>query len=334
MPKYPHNSALSVAGSHIEPNLENQLASIATLVVLRRLSCLRFHTSRTSNRRVYDDCMATWEDGPEYAPIERPSHFQNPDAPPLTAAPQRAHVAASAPESRPGFDHPSTPVRPLASLIPMVRDEPRDPQKPFAVVSSTMTSDSAWGAVHWAAPTGRPVGPTVGWSPAVVTSHPRPDQPIAVGTAFGQKPGQFPAPGTPGWFGPPPHQPQPQQETPVAAKAVLDAATPGLCMCLIIGGLVYVLAPIMLCIGVGLAGRVKVAAEEVRRAHVFALVVLAVLGVLGALIVGTDFTAWWRFVGQWGLLICWVLLVTTLVTIHRRLKLQGPKPPTDRSRWR
>jgi hypothetical protein len=209
--EYPHNSALSVAVSHIEPNLENQLASIATLIVLRRLSCLRFHTSWTSNSRVYDDSMATWEDGPEYAPIERPSHFQNPDAPPLTAAPQRAHVAASAPESRPGFEYPSTPVRPLASLIPMVRDEPRDPQKPFAVVSSTMTSDSAWGAVHWAAPTGRPVGPTVGWSPAVVTSHPRPDQPIAVGTAFGQKPGHFPAPGTPGWFGPPPHQPQSQQ---------------------------------------------------------------------------------------------------------------------------
>jgi hypothetical protein len=30
MPKYPHNSALSVAVSHIEPNLENQLASFAT----------------------------------------------------------------------------------------------------------------------------------------------------------------------------------------------------------------------------------------------------------------------------------------------------------------
>jgi hypothetical protein len=277
------------------------------------------------------NCMATWEDGPEYAPIERPSHFQNPDAPALKAAPQRAHVAASAPKSRPGFDHPSTPVKALASLIPTVRDKPRDPQRPFAVVSSAMTSDSAWGAVHWAAPTGRPV---VGWIPGMDTSHPRPNQPITVGTAFDQEPAPFPAPGTPAWFGPAQHQQQPRQETPVAAKAVLDAATPGLCMCLIIGGLVYVLAPIMLCISVGLAGRVKVAAEEVRRAHVFALVVLAVLGVLGALIVGTDFTAWWRFVGQWGLLICWVLLVSTLVTIHRRLKLEGPNPPTDRSRWR
>ena len=279
--------------------------------------------------------MATWEDGPEYAPIERPSHFQNPDARPLETAPQYAQVAAWAPKGRPDFDNPSTPVRPLASLVPTVRDAPRDPQKPFAVVSSAMTSDSAWGAVHWAAPTGGPVGPTArgGLSPRV-PSQPRPDQPITTGAALRQTPAPFPAPGTPDWFGPGPHQQQPRQETPVSARAVLDAATPGLCMCLIIGGLVYVLAPIMLCIGVGLAGRVKVAAEEVRRAHVFALVVLAVLGVLGALIVGTDFTAWWRFVGQWGLLICWVLLVSTLVTIHRRLRFEAPGPGPDRSRWR
>jgi hypothetical protein len=104
-------------------------------------------------------------------------------------------------------------------------------------------------------------------------------------------------------------------------------------MCLIIGGLVYVLAPIFLCVSVGLAGRVKVAAAEVRRAHIFGIVALAILGVLGSLIVGTDFGEWWRFVGQWALLICWVLLVTTLVTIYRRLKPQAPSPPTYRSPW-
>jgi hypothetical protein len=119
----------------------------------------------------------------------------------------------------------------------------------------------------------------------------------------------------------------------VSARSVLDAATPGLCMCLIIGGLVYVLAPIFLCISVGLASRVKVATAEVRRAHVFGIVVLAVLGILGSLIVGTDFSEWWRFVGQWALFICWVLLVATLVMIYRRLKAEAPPPPTYRSPW-
>jgi hypothetical protein len=280
--------------------------------------------------------MATWEDGPEYAPIERPSDFQTPDAPPLAPAAPYAQVAGRAPKNRPVFDNPSAPVAPLSSLIPKVREEPRDPQKPYAVVSSAMTSDSAWGAVHWASPTGRPVesaGPG-GGSGGAIAPNSRPDQPTIVRNASSNVPAPFPAPGTPGWFGPAAHQQQPQQSPPVTAKAVLDAATPGLCMCLIIGGLVYVLAPIVLCISVGLAGRVKIATEEVRRAHVFALVVLAVLGVLGALIIGTEFTSWWRFIGQWGLLICWVLLVSNLVTIYRRLKSGAPSPPTHRSTWR
>jgi hypothetical protein len=104
-------------------------------------------------------------------------------------------------------------------------------------------------------------------------------------------------------------------------------------MCLLIGGLVYVLAPIFLCISVGLASRVKVATEEVRRAHVFGVVVLAVLAVLGSLIVGSDFSEWWRFVGEWALFISWVLLVATLIMIYRRLKAEAPPPPTYRSPW-
>jgi hypothetical protein len=104
-------------------------------------------------------------------------------------------------------------------------------------------------------------------------------------------------------------------------------------MCLIIGGLVYVLAPIFLCVSVGLASRVKVATAEVRRAHVFGIVVLATLGVLGSLIVGADFSEWWRFIGQWALLICWVLLGATLLIIYRRLKAEATHPPTYRSPW-
>jgi len=105
-------------------------------------------------------------------------------------------------------------------------------------------------------------------------------------------------------------------------------------MCLIIGGLVFVLSPVLLCISLGLAGRVKVATVEVRRAHVFGVVVLGIMGILGTLIVDTGFGDWWRFVGQWALLICWVLLATTLATIYRRLKSQTPSPPTYRSPWR
>jgi hypothetical protein len=103
-------------------------------------------------------------------------------------------------------------------------------------------------------------------------------------------------------------------------------------MCLIIGGLVYVLSPIMLCISLGLAARVKVAAPEIRRAHIFGVVLLVIMGVLGLLVIDTGLADWWGFLGQWGLLICWVLLVVTLATIYRRLKSAGPS--SHPSPWR
>jgi hypothetical protein len=274
--------------------------------------------------------MATWEDGPEYAPIERPSDFQTPDAPPLNSAEPYLQAAAWAPKGRPIFDNPAAPVAPLSSLVPVQREEPRDPQKPFAVVTSTMTSDSAWGAVHWAAPAGPPAVPSAAGSlrNAAGVPYPPPDQPITVHAPATTGSAPFPAPGTPGWFSPPPYAQPPQSTPTVSARSVIDAATPGLCMCLIIGGLVYVLSPILLCVSVGLAGRVKVATAEIRRAHIFGIVLLAILGFLGTLMIDTGFGDWWQFVGKWGLLISWILLAGTLGTIYLRLKSQTPSPPT------
>jgi hypothetical protein len=281
------------------------------------------------------NCMATWEDGPEYAPIERPSDFRSPDAPPLDTAPPHTQLAAWAPKNRPVFDSPEGAVAPLSTLTP-VREEPRDPQEPFAVVASTMTSDSAWGAVHWAAPAGSPNAPppTAGWMPPPGAPQPQPDQPLAVRAEVNPPPGNFPAPGTPDWFGPGPYSQQPRQAGPVTARAVLDSATPGLCICLIIGGLVFALAPIILCISVGLAGRVKVAKAEIRRIYLLGMGLLAVIGIIGLLVIDTGFGEWWRFLGTWAVLICWALLVSTLLMVYRRLDSQNPPPPTYRSPWR
>ena len=277
------------------------------------------------------NCMATWEDGPEYAPIERPSDFQNPDAAPLKIAAPYAQMAAWAPKNRPVFDSPEKPVAPLSTLLP-TREEPRDPQEPFAVVSSTMTSDSAWGAVHWASPTSQPAGlAAAGGTLSPGGRHPRPEQPLVVGSGNNPPPGNFPAPGTPDWFGPGPYGQQPRPSSPVNARAVLDAATPGLCTCLVIGGLVYFLSPIILCISVSLAGRVKVAKEEIRRVFMLGISVLAAIAVFGMLTVDTGFAEWWRFVGGWGLLMCWSLLGSTLLLVYRRLKSGTPTPPSYQS---
>ncbi|MCW2812159.1 MAG: hypothetical protein JWP61_2617, partial [Friedmanniella sp.] len=93
--------------------------------------------------------MATWEDGPEYAPLERPSGFDQPVVAALDDPEPVARPADGAPDERPAFTDPDQPVRELASLAPTLGPT-RDPGLPFETVSTTMTSASAWGSAHGA----------------------------------------------------------------------------------------------------------------------------------------------------------------------------------------
>ncbi len=96
--------------------------------------------------------MATWEDGPEYAPLVRPDAFTEPTISPLSSAPPVEQLAAAVPNERPAFADPRESVAPLESLVPPI-EAPRDPAEPFDVVTTALTSaDSAWGAAHWARP--------------------------------------------------------------------------------------------------------------------------------------------------------------------------------------
>ena len=297
--------------------------------------------------------MATWEDGPEYAPVERPAEFTRPAVAPLSVAPPAEQMAAYAPKRRPTFDHPSAPVAPLETLLPEV-EETRDPQLPFAVVSSTLTSDSAWGALHWGPPSGPsaapppgavppPTAPPLGampppiapYGPPAIVGRPAPNEPLEIHNAPPMSGSNgYPVPGTPGWFAPPAYGERPTPPGEIGAKAVLDAATPGLCICLTIGGLVFVLAPVLLAVSLGLTGRVKAARRQVRRAFGVGLGLLAVIGTIAALTNdGSGFAAWWTVIGGWALVICWGLLLTTLLLVYRGLKTEGPPPPPIRSAW-
>lgn len=149
------------------------------------------------------------------------------------------------------------------------------------------------------------------------------------GSAPAPYPGGFPPPGTPQWFGPGPRQ---VQQSPAVVetdtRAVVEAATPALCICLAIGGFLYPLAPLMLGLALLASSRVRVARPQVRRAFLVAGITLAVLAVVGLLLPST-YTAgdWWSFLGAWSLAICWVLLVTVVVLVHRGLQRLVPPPP-------
>lgn len=280
--------------------------------------------------------MATWEDGPEYAPVERPADFAAAATAPLSTAPPVVQMAAHAPKQRPGFDQPPAPVAPLETLVPTPGDR-RDPAQPFAVVAATMTSDSAWGAVHWDRPAG-PVGTPTG-STLPIGAPPFPG-PVALPPPSAPLPnrpppdGSFPAPGTPAWFGPGPYGEQPAPPGRVGPRAVWEAAMPGLCICLAVGGLLWVLAPILYAVAFGLSGRVQVARASVRRAFALGSGVLGLVAIIATLTNDLGFSEWWRTLGVWSLAACWALLVTTLVLVYRALRAgEPPEPPASGSVW-
>jgi hypothetical protein len=293
--------------------------------------------------------MATWEDGPEYAPVERPAEFAEPSAPPLSIAEPVEQMAALAPKNRPAFDEPPVPVAPLATLIPPP-GEHRDPQQPFAVVASAMTSDSAWGAVHWGRPGGPPASvplgpfpsspipaaPTGGpWGAPSLARRPAAEQPFPPPSSGGPAapPNGFPAPGTPAWFGPGPYPGQPSTPDRVSARSVFDAATPGLCICLALGGFIYVLAPVMLAVAFSLTSRVMAARTEVRRAFGIGTAVWLLIAMMAGLTNDEGFSGWWTTVGAWAVVVCWGLLLTTLVLVYRELKAGGRPALPTRSPW-
>ena len=302
--------------------------------------------------------MATWEDGPEYAPLERPAEFTSPSVDPLDVAPP-APPPAAVPPQQPVFAGPAEPVTPLANLVPVPKDV-RDPQEPFTVVSSNLTSGSAWGSAHqpvpvvptsplqpftgvaaapaaltpaWPAPT--PAWPDTTPRYPVASPGPAPwpaaaDQPLPP-PGF-PPPAPFPAPGTPEWFGPGAYGPPPAAFGPAGAREVVMAVTPGLLIVLGIGGLIGVLAPITLIVAFALANRVTAGRDQVRRTLGVALVTLGFFSLVGLTLAPLDFAEWWSSFDGWAQFISWVVLGLALLLVHRDLKRR--QQPAVRSDWR
>lgn len=311
--------------------------------------------------------MATWEDGPEYAPVDRPTEFALPAGPAtvLTAEPPAPRMAEP-PVQRPVFNQPPVPVAELAALIPVAPDT-RDPQLPFEVAAATLTSDSVWGSAGGPlGPTASPtepfrpslVGPTL-VGPSAPTAYPPPPGPwgpppdpslpgsrgaVPVGPIvngpgpYGPPPnGSYPPPpgfpsaGTPGWFGPGPAQPPPVRG-PVTVGQVVAAATPGLVVTLVVAGLIPVTSPVMLVIATLLTRQVRTAGSRVRLVLRIAVGFVAFIGlVVGLSGSSYGFADWWSVVGGWSVFTSWVSLVVVLLLVTLELRKTGAPP--RRANW-
>lgn len=289
--------------------------------------------------------MANWTDGPEYAPLDRPTAFQTPAAQPLEVPVTPPNPAAGAPVVQPDWRPPEAATVPLEALVPAAALAPRDPRTEFSTVSSVVTS-GAWGSAHSASGTaGHP-----GWTPdqplgtsAPVTSAPTsaPDFPPPTGApqqlnfpppsgpALDFPPPQqstpsFPQPGTPDWFAPPRPAPwRPPNQT-VSVAQMWNAATPGVIIPLLVGALVGPLSLVMLVVSSVLSTRVRYRRDQVRRSYVWAGAVIALTGALSLLGSDFDLETAWGAVSGWAQLACWVLPVVVLLQVGAGIRANEP----------
>jgi hypothetical protein len=298
--------------------------------------------------------MATWEDGPEYAPVVRPDSFAAADAPPLPVVPPVEASGPPEPIERPFFDQPGAPVAPLETLIPPLEDV-RDPAVPFDIASSTLTeATSAWSAAHWSPPSGPPAATglapgfpapaglppaglaTAGLAPvaeAPVSPWPPPDQPFAPPPPSATPVGGFPAPGTVQWFAAPPAPPGPPPPPPSGPAAIVAALTPGVIICLAVGGIVWPLAPVAFGLAFALTSRMRAGEVLTRALFGIASGLLVLVLVLGILLGDGVFGDWWELLSRWAQVLSWVMLVVSWIVVWRDLRSGGPYGDPTRSPW-
>lgn len=281
--------------------------------------------------------MATWQDGPEYAPIERPDDFAAPSIAPLDSPPPRAPLSAGAPLDRPEVEPPSAPVADLATLEAAVGEPPRDPHRPFEVVRAIMTdATSAWSAAHsasssiltapasptWAPPSGAPVSTaTLNRPPA--PSHglgsgersilrPPPTQPIQItGSAYTVQGADFAG-----------------AERPPASVTFADllaSITPAVAICLLLGGFIAPISLLLFIVAFCLTVRLRVAVREIRYTFIGASVIIGLAAVV-LVFAGNTLGSWWNTVGQVSVVLCWLVLLVSCVLLFRALQA-GAVPP-------
>lgn len=122
------------------------LDSMSLSPFIRALKCTRLLIECAPWPAATMGGMATWEDGAEYAPIERPDGFAMPVAQPLEVEPPY-RAATPGPGAPPAGFRSDVPA-PALGQLGHTDQSARNPGQPFDVVGSVMTAETAWGAAH------------------------------------------------------------------------------------------------------------------------------------------------------------------------------------------
>jgi len=238
--------------------------------------------------------MASWQDGPEYAPLARPSAFVMPDAEPLQVDPAPVSPSDTAPQEEPRFTAPEQDQPALAALAPSAAPG-RNPNLPFVSQTTPLTSTEA------RQPT-QPFG-VVGTPLNGYLAPPVPQAAVRV------NPTPFPAPGTPAWFTPPTGSPVAEKRR-VGVRQLLDGITPAVAITLAIGMVFGWAAPFTLVIAFVLSSRIGYRREAVHRTWQLTGFALLALGMISIASSGSDLDALFSSLAAICQFASWVVAIT------------------------
>lgn len=286
---------------------------------------LRGHpaANRSGAPCLYHWDMATWRDGPEYSPVERPADFTNPPVGELfeiEVVPSAAKDTEPLPTSKPAFAPPDGEQPDLAALAPTTAPG-RNPNVPFDVASASITADRGWQAPTTAGqrPPQQPFNP-----PGPPLSGYLPPQ-RAVQPAAQVNPPPFPSPGTPGWFVPPPPGPPPGAPVPVSLGQIWQAVTPGVVIPLLLGAAFSWLSVLMLLTSFALSARIGYRRTAVQRSYLVALLVVSFLGAGALLEDGVDATMLFDTLSAGAQVSCWILPLVLGAIVSGALRAGEPR---------
>ena len=281
--------------------------------------------------------MATWEDGPEYAPAQRPREFAAPRVGPLQQHPIEASPgspgvpsAAQLPAGVPAFSD-ARGAAPL-HVLGHTREAGRDPREAYRSASAALTPFDVDGGPRRAA------GPDPA-EPAAEPPHeldataPLGPPPAAAAQAFAgpaapapAPPPAFPAPGTPQWFGPG-APPAPRAPAP-GLPQLISAVTPAVAIMLALAGLILPLSLPLYIVAMFASTRIRYRKRAVRNVFLGGLGFTLVLSLVRLMVSADSFGSWWGAMSQLSMLASWgVLIVLGFVVAGALQSREQPDRP-------
>jgi hypothetical protein len=256
--------------------------------------------------------MATWTDGPEYAPVERPAAFVAPPAESLTEQAATPPAEPAPPVEEPSFVAPQGPAPDLRELVPSAAPG-RNPNLPFESMTTPIAA---------APPTPldrRPEEPFSAPGPSL-TGY-LPVQQVVQPTAQ-LNPTPFPAPGTPQWFAPPPGQPIRPAPAQVSLSQIWQATTSWVMIPLLIGMFVAPIAPIALAVSWLSSTQIRFRRLAIRRTYLAAGVAVAAISLISVVL--DDTVSVFEPLAATALVACWILAIVIPAIVGTALRNHEP----------